>query len=168
MSTTPTTEPTRDHNLTPAMLDDAQAHDIAALTAQKLNHLKNHLVEDAMILKARSDVLQAAISLRYLGKAKAQPRSNQLDTGTTHIIEGDLDVTVTVPKGVSWDQTGLMAELATMDVEDARHYADFSVKISETKLKGAPPGIQRKLVKHRTVTPGKPKFEFKPANRRSV
>lgn len=159
------TAPTAHHNLTPAMLDEATAQEIAALTANELNLLRIELSEHAMLLKARSDVLQTAISLRYITKAKAQLRANQLDTGTTHIIEGDLDIAVNIPKSVSWDQPGLMAALDTMPIEDARHYADFSVKVSETTFKGAPPAIKHKLEKHRTVKPGKPKIEFKAAKK---
>lgn len=166
MQPTPTSN--NSHNLTPSFLDDATITDIENLTAPELNHLKNMLNNDATILAARSAVLQAAISSRYLDQAKTYLRANKLDTGTAHVIDGDIDVTVTIPKSVSWDQDGLLAELDQMEKEDARHYAKLSVTVSETMFKGAPPAVQRKLGKHRTLKPGKAKFEFKPAKKRAA
>ena len=163
-----TLTPTKQHNLSPAYLDGAAAEELHKLTATELMHLRTELLNDAALLKSRSDVLQGLIAARYLDKAKAQLRSNGMDCGTTHVFDDEVDIVINVPKSVAWDQAGLMAELNNMPKEDARHYGDLTVKVSETNYKGAPPGIKRQLDKHRTVKPGTPKIELKPIKKKAA
>jgi hypothetical protein len=151
----------RANNLTPDFLDDATPDDVAALTPDGLEHLKNMLADDAGALNRRALKLHDGMLIRYGERVKSE-LAPKAGVGTAHIDDGEYNVTVTVPKTVEWDQANLMDALAEMSDADAEHYAKYSLSVEERKFNAAPPAIQAKFAAARTIKAGKPKFEFKP------
>lgn len=85
--------------------------------------------------------------------------------GTTHVDDGEVDVTVIIPKNVKYDQAGLRGIIETIKGwgEDPSEYVDIEIKVSEAKYKAWPNAIRDLFEPHRTVNPGKPKIELAPA-----
>jgi hypothetical protein len=91
-------------------------------------------------------------------------------TGTSHIEDGDVDVTVTIPKRVKYDQSLLRSAVETISTwgEDPDHYVDIEIKVSERKYDAWPPSIRDLFTPARTVETGKPKIELAPKKRRAA
>ncbi len=151
------------HNLTPEMLDHMEFEDLGKLTAREISLLTNLLAEEEALLKDRKNALQYASELRFLDKAMVELRSKTLDSGTAHVLEDDIDVVVTIPKKVDWDQRELAKSVEAVQSwgEDPDEYVTTKLSVSETAYKSWPTAIRKVFEPARTMTPGKPKFVFK-------
>ena len=87
-----------------------QAH-IVPISAQVPGTVTRVGADDTGIVKSGQELvrLDPADADVALEQAKAQLLAENKDTGTTHVIDGDFDVTVEVSKDVSWDQKALQA-----------------------------------------------------------
>lgn len=85
-------------------------------------------------------------------------------TGTTHRTDGNWDVTITVPKNVSWDAAKMAAAVETIKSwgEDPANYVDTKISVSETKYNAWPPAVRDLFTPARTVKPGKAKILLSP------
>lgn len=150
------------HNLTPVVLDHMEIEDLGKLTAGEISQLNDLLAEEEELLKDRKKALQYAAELRFLDKAIGQLRSKTLDSGTAHVLEDDVDVVVTIPKKIDWDQTELAKSVEAVRSwgEDPNEYVTTKLSVSETAYKAWPGAIRKVFQPARTMTPGKPKFTF--------
>jgi hypothetical protein len=130
----------------PAVLD--------ALPVETLMHLQaeaeRHAASAAQILA----VLHSTLCRRYAEGLN--------DTGTHNRSERGIDIKITIPKNVNWDQEQLAKAMETIKGwgENPADYVDVKLSVSETKFKAWPPAIRDLFAPARTVKPGKAKFEF--------
>ena len=62
------------------------------------------------------------------------------DTGTTHLIDGELDIAVEIDKTVKWDQAKLPViwDRIAATGDDPRQYIEVKYSVSETRYKAWP------------------------------
>lgn len=127
-------------------------------------------VELAELLDAMSDAVgQAKAALNqsysdlYGASARAQLLAQGKDSGTTHILEDDFDISIEIDKTVKWDQKQLAAifERIAASGEKATDYIDLKYGVSETRFKSWPETLKKPFEAARTVTPGKPRFAIR-------
>lgn len=126
-----------------------------ALPAAVLLTLQSQANERAAEVSQLQSILHQVLFARY---ARGM---NKL--GTSHIDDGDVRVTVTLPKRVKWDQSMLrkaVDQLATEWGEDPDEYVDVSIDIAERKFDAWPTRIKALFEGARTVETGKPKIEL--------
>jgi hypothetical protein len=124
-----------------------------ALPIAVLAHLNEQALQHAADASRMIAVLHGAFTRRYA--------SGLNDTGTHHRSDGDCDITITVPKNVSWDAGQLAAAIAKLETEWGENPADYvetKITVAESKYKAWPPAIRDLFTPARTVKAGKPKF----------
>lgn len=111
-------------------------------------------------IKAAQAEVQKTLTARFAEQAKAQLLADGKDSGTTHIFDGDFDITVEVGKDVKWDTKGLAELVAKIDATggDAREYVEVKYSVSEAKYKAWPQTLRAPFEALRTVTPKAAKF----------
>lgn len=116
----------------------------------------------ARVKAAQAEVSQA-LTARYGEQAKTQLLANERDTGTTHILDGDIDVTVEIGKEVKWEQATLkqFARRIAEGGEDPTEYIEVKYAVSERKYSAWPDSIRRAFEPARTVTPKSPKVTLR-------
>lgn len=114
-------------------------------------------------LAALSAMLDAGLEMRYGECARAQLLADGRDTGTTHIVDGDIDVTVEIGKDIKWDQAALklLARRIAGGGEDPAQYIDVKYAVAERKYAAWPDTIRSAFTPARTVTPKSPKFSLR-------
>ena len=136
-----------------------QARLAAAGTAEiaDLSQLLDSVVSRIKI--AQGEILKLYTS-RYAERARLQLLADGKDTGTTHLIDGELDIAVEIDKTVKWDQAKLPViwDRIAATGDDPRQYIEVKYSVSETKYKAWPDTLKQPFTPARTVTPGKPKF----------
>ena len=117
------------------------------------------------IKSAQGEILKTYTS-RYAEQAKAQLLTQGKDTGTTHVFEGDFDITVEVGKDVKWEPKGLVELVAKIEATggDPREYVEIKYSVSEAKFKAWPQTLRAPFEALRTVTPKAPKFVLRRAD----
>lgn len=111
-------------------------------------------------IKAAQVEVQKTLTARFAEPAKAQLLASGRDTGTTHIIDGEFDITVEIGKDIKYEPKGLAELVAKIEATggDAREYVEIKYSVSEAKFKAWPQTLRAPFEALRTVTPGKPKF----------
>lgn len=142
-------------------LDRPVADLSSELMVADLATLDAALADVSAQLKRRKDTLHAVMSRRFEADARAQLAALKKDTGTATITTNAGEIKVEIPKEVEWDQERLTTALNGMNQDDARHYANITIKVDERKFSAAPPAVQAALRPARTVRAGKLKFSFK-------
>ena len=91
-------------------------------------------------------------------------------TGTTHLVDGDYDIKITVPKNVSWEQDKMRAAVETIKGwgEDPAEYVDTKITVSERAYDAWPSAIRDLFEPARTVKQGKPKFDLSVAKKEAA
>lgn len=146
----------------PLQLEDLTRERIKALSKPALQELSVLLAEmDRGIGRAREQ-LTAALDDLYGDAARAQLLGAGKDSGTTHLIDGILSITVEIKKSVSWDQDELaaIARRIASNGDDPAEYIDVKYSVSERKFAAWPETLRRPFEAARTVKPGKPTFRL--------
>lgn len=138
-------------------LDDAEIGEVASATDHALAGLQHMLAVEALVLKNRAEKLNAALALKY---------GSPTEPGT-HLVADrhGLEVKVTVPKLVDWDQEKL-AEISAKIAEsgdDPAEYIKTKHEVEERRFASWPEQIKALFRSARTVRTGKPRYEFRPA-----
>jgi hypothetical protein len=117
--------------------------------------------------EAKDLAAKIAANKKRLTLAIQRRFSDELDnvtTGTTTIVRGNVELKVTTPKRVTWDQ----AALASMHQhiyenwdDDPNDYIQVKYSISENAYKNWPQSLQEKFIDARVVTPGPKTLEFR-------
>jgi len=133
---------------------------LAAIGTAEIVELSDLLDAVAGRIKSAQGEILKTFTNRYAERARLQLLADGKDSGTTHVIDGELDISVEIGKTVAWDQTKLPAiwDRIAATGEDPRQYIEVKYSVSETKFKAWPDTLKQPFSAARTVTPGKPKF----------
>ena len=139
---------------------DLSAQVIRDLPLANVSALQRFISDAKSELATLSNMVQTGLEMRYGEQAKAQLLAKGQDTGTTHIEDGDFDITVEVDKTVAWDQAELSSKWDRIGAsgDDPRQYITAKFSVSESRFKAWPEVLRQQFESARTVTPGKPKF----------
>jgi hypothetical protein len=91
-------------------------------------------------------------------------------TGTTHVTDGDIDITVTIPNRIKYDQAALATAVETIRSwgEDPAEYVQTEIKVSEHAYNAWPSAVRDLFTPARTVKAGKAKFVLAPKKREAA
>ena len=144
---------------------DLSAQAIRDLPLESVAALQRFISDAKSELATLANLVQAGLELRYADEARAQLLAKGQDTGTTHILDGDFDITVEVGKDVKWEPKGLNELVAKIEATggDAREYVEVKYSVSEAKFKAWPQTLRAPFEALRTVTPKAPKFVLRRA-----
>ena len=139
---------------------DLSAQVIRDLPLENVVALQRFITEAKSELGTLSNMLQTGMELRYGEQAKAQLLAKGQDTGTTHICEGDFDITVEIGKDVKYEPKGIADLVAKIKATggDPSEYVEIKYSVSEAKFKAWPQTLRAPFEALRTVTPKAPKF----------
>ena len=106
--------------------------------------------------------LHGALAARYAGGIPG--------TGTHHLDDNGVAVTITLPKRVKWDQAKLAVTVNTIEGwgENPADYVERELKVAERKYEAWPPSIRDLFTPARTVETGKPVIKMAPAEREAA
>jgi hypothetical protein len=149
-------------NVTTSMLDGLEPSQLDQLPPGVLADLHWLLAQDKLTLTRREVALHGTFERRYADKAAEERRLAGKDTGSVHVIDGEYDVVVNLPKKIEWDQEKLKAALNALDPDDAKHFAKAVFSVEERKFEAAPPALRDALSVARTVKTGKPTYALSP------
>jgi hypothetical protein len=139
-------------DLSPQVIRDLPLENVAAL---------QRFISDAKSeLATLAAMVQTGLEMRYGEQAKAQLLAQGKDTGTTHICEGDFDITVEIGKDVKYEPKGIADLVAKIKATggDPSEYVEIKYSVSEAKFKAWPQTLRAPFEALRTVTPKAPKF----------
>ena len=139
---------------------DLSAQVIRDLPLENVADLQRFISDAKSELATLANMLQTGLELRYADAARAQLLAKGQDTGTTHVLEGDFDITVEIGKDVKWEPKGLTELVAKIEATggDPREYVEIKYSVSEAKFKAWPQTLRTPFEALRTVTPKAPKF----------
>ena len=139
---------------------DLSAQVIRDLPLENVAALQRFISDAKSELATLSNLLQTGLEMRYADEARAQLLAKGQDTGTTHIQDGDFDITVEIGKDVKWETKGLTELVAKIKATggDPREYVEIKYSVSEAKFKAWPQTLRAPFEALRTVTPKAPKF----------
>lgn len=147
-------------NLSTEMLESGEVEELAKLDPETLDALFWKVNDELTTAKRRDHRLHQVFERRYAARASEALLRDGRDTGTTHLTDGDYQITVTRPKRVKWNDAKLRSALDTLEPEEARHLAKVTVSIDERKFAAASPRIQALFSDARTVETGKPTYSL--------
>jgi hypothetical protein len=136
--------------------------EVIKLPADMLALLQADAREAQEAAKRLLDWIDGAIALRYEQRAIAARGAAGKDTGTVRFQDGDVEVTVDLPKRVEWDQEQLaqLAETIRASGEDPAEYLEVSLKVSERAYTAWPERIRSAFAPARTVRTGRQTFKL--------
>ena len=146
----------------PLQLEDLTRERIKALPKPALQELSVLLAEMDRGIGYAREQLTAALDDLYGDAARAQLLDVGKDTGTTHLTDGILSITVEIKKSVSWDQDELaaIAQRIASNGDDPAEYIDVKYSVSERKFAAWPETLRRPFESARTLKPAKPAFRL--------
>jgi hypothetical protein len=139
----------------------------AQVAALPLDHLAL-LLDDAAELRADAkrvaDLLHDALHARFGEAAAAARRADGKDTGRVRLLEDGFEVLADLPKRVEWDQSKLVAAVATIRDwgEDPADYVTTEIRVPESRFTAWPPRIRDVFAPARNVAPGRPSYSLEP------
>ena len=144
---------------------DLSAQVIRDLPLENISALQRFISDAKSELATLANMVQAGLELRYAEQARAQLLAKDQDTGTTHIFDGDFDITVEIGKDVKWEPKGLTELVAKIKATggDPGEYVEIKYSVSEAKFKAWPQTLRAPFEALRTVTPKAPKFVLRRA-----
>ena len=139
---------------------DLSAQVIRDLPMENVAALQRFIAEAKSELATLAAMVQTGLEMRYADAARAQLLAQGKDTGTTHLQDGDFDITVEIGKDVKWEPKGLSELVAKIEATggDPREYVEVKYSVSEAKFKAWPQTLRAPFEALRTVTPKAPKF----------
>lgn len=161
--TTPHASDTAPVHLEQAMpLAEMSVAQIAALPPAQLQEAHTNLLALQTMVKSVLDRMHTALEKRYAQQAQAARLANGRDFGVCHLSDGELRVSVDLPKKVSWDQTQLAAIAARIAAAGDRvqDFIDTDYSVSESRFNNWPPGLKEQFAAARTVKPGKSSYRL--------
>lgn len=139
---------------------DLSAQVIRDLPLSNVAALQRFISDAKSELATLTNMVQAGMEMRFQEQAKAQLLTQGKDTGTTHVIDSDYDISVEIGKDVKWDTKGLTDLVTKIEASggDPREYIEIKYSVSEAKFKAWPQSLRAPFEALRTVTPKAPKF----------
>jgi hypothetical protein len=144
----------------PSIADTKLAH----LPVELLAILQSETEEKLNRARAAKARLDAALTIRYAGRAEEERQAQRKDTGTVRFEDGDFIVVVDLPKRVDWDQErlGEIVERIRAAGDDPAQYVDVAIKVPERKYTAWPEAIRAVFEPARTVRTAALKVELLP------
>lgn len=141
---------------------DVSPQQLANVGAVELQAFDTALADLAARLKTARDHLHEVLEERYLASAYKALHATGRDFGITHLADGALEVTVEIPKRVTWDQTQLraLAERIRAAGDNPTDYLDIDLSVPEGRFNNWPPALREQFAPSRTVRPGKTVFRL--------
>jgi hypothetical protein len=136
--------------------DAVNAYEGMPLT--RLQHSLESVQEEIAALEKVLAQIESAIANRVEPAVKEARDELQKYEGTVRVCVEDVEVKHTVAKRVEWD-TKKLDQIAA-GLEDASHWIDFKLSISEKKYDAMPPVLRSQCDAARTIKHGKPKIEL--------
>lgn len=135
---------------------------IAALPPAQLQEAHANLLALQAMVKTVLDRMHTALEQRYAEWAQATRLANGRDFGVCHLNDGELRISVDLPKKVTWDQTQLAAIAARIAAAGDRvqDYVDVDYSVSESRFNNWPAALKEQFAAARTVKPGKPSYRL--------
>lgn len=150
-------------NIEQAMpLAEMSVAQIAALPHAQLQEAHINLLSLQSMVKAVLDRMHTALDQRYAAQAQAARLANGRDFGVCHLTDGELRITVDLPKKVTWDQAQLAATAARIAAagDKVADYIDTDYSVPENRFNNWPPALKEQFASARTVKPGKPSYRL--------
>ena len=156
------TSPVLDIGTLPLQLEDLTRERIKALPKPALQELSVLLADMDRGIGLAREQLSAALDDLYGDAARAQLLEAGKDTGTTHLHDGMLAITVEIKKSVAWDQDELaaLAQQIASNGDDPADYIEVKYAVSERKFAAWPQSLRRPFEAARTLKPAKPTFRL--------
>lgn len=138
------------------------ASELADYSPEMLLDLKKQAAEALATAKANADWIDRALDLKYGHTAAQQRLAADKDTGTVTFTDGDIRVSVELPKKVEWDQAQLarIVERIRAAGKDPAEFVEVTYRISETRYNAWPPSLRTSFDAARTLKTGKPSFRL--------
>lgn len=135
---------------------------IAALPHAQLQEAHINLLSLQSMVKAVLDRMHTALDQRYAAQAQAARLTNGRDFGVCHLNDGELRITVDLPKKVTWNQAQLAATAARIAAagDKVADYIDTDYSVPENRFNNWPPALRDQFAPARTVKPGKPSYRL--------
>lgn len=152
-----------DLTIFPAEIAEMSVSRLAALPPEQKAEIDRNLDEAIDWLKKARSKFSAALDACYGEQARTQLLAEGRDTGTTHVRDGEIDVTVEIGKDVKYDIDGLSSLVAKIEATggDPREYVEVKYSVSERKFQAWPQALREPFERLRTVTPKAPKFTLR-------
>ena len=143
-------------------LSEMSVAQIAALPQAQLQEAHANLLSLQTMVKAVLERMHTALEQRYADAAKAARLASGRDFGVCHLNDGDLRITVDLPKKVTWDQAQLAATAARIAAagDTVAHYIDVDYSVSESRFNNWPPALKEQFAQARTVKAGKASYRM--------
>lgn len=111
-------------------------------------------------IKGAQQVVQGALTARHAAQARAQLREEGKDTGTTHIFDGEFDISVEIGKDVKYEPKGLAELVSRIEASggDPLEFVEIKYSVPERKYQSWPKNLRESFERLRTVTPKAPRF----------
>lgn len=146
----------------PDRLTSLSVADLAALPPTQLGEIVHHLDELLTWHKQQRAKVDAALDSVYAERLQRVRADAGKDFGTVHIDDGEVRVSVDVPKRVAWDQSKLatIAQRIAAAGEKVEDFISVDYAVSESRFNNWPPALREQFATARTVKPGKPTFRL--------
>jgi len=111
-------------------------------------------------IKGARQEVQGALTARHAEQARSQLQAAGKDTGTTHIFDGEYDISVEIGKDVKYEPNGLAELVSRIETSggDPREFVEIAYSVPERKYQSWPKNLREPFERLRTVTPKVPKF----------
>lgn len=111
-------------------------------------------------VKGAQQKAQGVLTVRYAAQARAQLRAEGKDTGTTHILDGECDISVEIGKDVKYEPNGLAELVSRIEASggDPLEFVEIKYSVPERKYQSWPKNLREPFERLRTVTPKAPRF----------
>lgn len=139
-------------NMTPA--------EMAALPTSDLAEMQAEIAGATEYAKSLKSLLDHAITEKFC--TQIEQKYAEKHTGTAHILDGDYDLEINVPKKIEWDQA-LLKKADAQIVEwgdDPEEYISITRKVSEAAWKSWPSRLKEMFADARTEGTAKPQFKI--------
>lgn len=138
------------------------ASELAECAPELLLDLKQQAVDALATAKANADWIDRALDLRYSRTAAQARLAAGKDAGTVSFADGDIRVSVELPKKIEWDQARLAQIVQRIRAagEDPAEFVEVSYRISESKYNAWPASMRANFDAARTLKIGKPSFRL--------
>ncbi len=134
--------------------------EMSALPTSDLAEMQAEIAAAMDHAKSLKSILDHAINEKF--RTQIEQKYAEKHTGTAHILDGDYDLEINVPKKIDWDQA-LLKKAEAQIIEwgdDPEEYISVTRKVSESAWKSWPSRLKEMFADARTESTAKPQFKI--------
>lgn len=152
-----------DVSIYPEHLAEMTVAQVEKLPPTRLYEVHHNLSELAAWVRREQAKVQTALLRRFEDQIQKAKEDLGKDFGTVRFTDGALNVGVTTPKRVIWDQRQLtdLARRIANSGDRVDDYLDVEFSVPEDRFNNWPTSLRTQFETARTVKPGKQSFELK-------